>query len=117
MMPPPVAVTVTVKVPSVAERLALRVKVADPEPGAAIDDLLRVAVTPLPSPDTDNATAELKVPETAVVSVTVPEALRAMVNEVGDAVNVNPPVTGAVTVSETVVVWVIPPPVPVTVMV
>jgi hypothetical protein len=117
VMPPPVAVTVTVKVPVVADRLALTVIVDVPEPGAAIDVLLNVIVVPLPSPDADNAIAESKVPDTAVVIVTVPDCLRVTDNEVGEAVSVNPAVTGAVTVSETVAVFVMPPPVPVTVIV
>lgn len=116
-MPPPVAVTVTVNVPRVAVLLAFRVNVEVPDPGAAIDVLLNDAVTPLPSPDADNAIAELNDPEIAVVIVTVPEPLRAIVSEVGEAPTVKPAVTGAVTVSVTVAVCVIPPPVPVTVIV
>jgi hypothetical protein len=116
-MPPPVAFTVTVNVPRVADLFALNVNVALPEPGAAMDVLLNVNVTPLPWPEAESAMAESKLPDTAVVSVTELEPLRAIVSEVGEAVNVKPPVTGAVTDSDTVAVCVIPPPVPVTVIV
>ena len=97
--------------------LALTVIVEVPEPGAAIDVLLNEIVVPLPSPDADNAIAESKLPDTAVVIFTVPDSLRVTDNEVGEAVSVNPAVTGDVTVNETVVVFVSPPPVPVTVIV
>jgi len=60
VMPPPVAFTVTVNVPVVADLLALRVIVEVPEPGAAIDVLLNDTVTPLPSPDAESAIAESK---------------------------------------------------------
>jgi hypothetical protein len=117
VMPPPVAFTVTVNVPVVADLLALRVIVEVPEPGAAIDVLLNDTVTPLPSPDAESAIAESKLPDTAVVSATDPDVLWVTDNEVGEAVSVKPAATLEVTVSETVAVCVMPPPVPVTVIV
>jgi hypothetical protein len=59
--------------------------------------------------------AELKPPVTAVVMVTEPEALRAIVMEVGAALREKPAVT-LVTVRETVVVFTVVPEVPETVM-
>ena len=72
-MPPPVAVTVTFTVPVVAVLLAVRVNVDVPLPGAAKDAGLKLAVTPVGSPDADNETAELKPPLTVVVIVVLPE--------------------------------------------
>src|SRR5215471_2123356 len=58
--PAPVAVTVTLVVPAVALLLAVNVRVELPLPGAAIEAALKLAVTPVGSPETDNETAELK---------------------------------------------------------
>ena len=77
---------------------------------------LKVTVLPLPCPEADNVIAELKLPETAEVIVDVPDALLATVIEPGEAEMVKLAVAAEVTVSETVMVWVSPPPVPVTVM-
>ncbi len=73
-----------------------------PEPGAAIDEGLKVIPTPDSSPVADNAMDELKPPETAVVIVTLPERPRLTVSEVGEALMVKsglPP--AAVTVRDT----------------
>jgi len=66
VLPPPVPVTTTVAVPTVADTLAVSVSVAEPEPGAAIDAGLNPALTPEGSPEADNYTAELKPPDIAV---------------------------------------------------
>lgn len=71
--PPPVAVTVTVAVPVVAVLPAERVKVELPLPGAAMELGLKLAVTPVGSPEADSATAELNPPLTAVEIVLVAE--------------------------------------------
>jgi hypothetical protein len=76
---------------------------------------VKVMELALPSPVADNVITPSKPPVTAEVIVTSPEALRAMVIEVGDALIENPAVD-AVTVSVTVVVAVVLPEVPVTVM-
>src|ERR1017187_625524 len=93
--------------------------VEDPEPGAAIDTGLNVAVVPLGSPVALRAIAELKPPEPTVVIVVVnvlfPLVPWGTENEFGEAVMVNPR-TG-VTVRETVAVCVVRPPVPVMVIV
>lgn len=91
----------------------VNVRVEDPEPGAAIDVGLNVAVVPVGSPDALRAIAALKPPETAVVMVLVTLAPCMTDTDVGEAAMVN---AGAGTVSETVAVCVIPPPVPVTVI-
>lgn len=89
--------------------------VDEPDPGAATDVGLKLTDNPLP-PDADNAIAELKLPDAAVLIVVLPDPLRLTVMLDGPAEIVNPPVTAAFTVKETLVVCVSPPPVPVTVM-
>jgi len=96
--------------------LAWKVTVELPEPGAAIEAGLKVAVTPVGKPLAEREIAELKPPATVVVILDVPEPRRATETEVGEAESVKLAETGAVTVSDTVVVCVTPPPVPVTVM-
>lgn len=49
-----------------------RVNVDVPEPGAAMDVGLKLAVTPVGAPDAVRAIAELKPPDTAVVMVDTP---------------------------------------------
>lgn len=88
-----------------------------PEPGAAIDVGLKVAVTPVGIPLADSAIAELNPPETAVVTVELPLAPCTTETEVGEAASVKAGTGADVTVSEMVAECVIPPPVPVTVIV
>lgn len=92
------------------------VRVDVPEPGAAIDVGLKVAVTPVGRPLADSATAELNPPETVVVMVDVPLLPCATDTEVGEAASVKAGVAAAVTVSETVAVCVMLSPVPVIVI-
>jgi len=105
-------------VPAGVDGPTLSVMVEDPEPGAAIDAGLNVAVVPLGSPVALRAIAELKPPEPTVVivvaNVLLPLAPWGTENEFGEAAMVN---AGTVTVRETVAVCVVPPPVPVTVIV
>lgn len=86
------------------------VMVEDPEPGATIDAGLNATVVPVGSPLALKATAELKPPETAVVTVDVPLLPCPAETEVGEPAKVN---AATVTVRETVAVCVRPPPVPV----
>jgi hypothetical protein len=86
-----------------------------PEPGAAMDAGVKLTVTPVGCPVADNVTAELNPPETAVVMVDRPVSPRT-VSEFGEAEMVKSGVPGAVTVNVTVVVCVMPPPMPVTVI-
>ena len=116
VMPPPLAITVMVRLPIRARELVFMVMVELPEPGAAMELGLKVTVSPLPSPEADKLIAELKPPETAVVIVEVAELFLPRVTELGDALTVKFGET-PVTFNETVVVSVVLPEVPVTVMV
>ena len=71
-----------------------------PEPGAAIDDGLKVTVTPVGCPEALSATALLKPPETVVVMFELPELPAETEVAVGDAATVNAGVP-AVTVTAT----------------
>ena len=93
-----------------------RVKVDVPEPGAAMDAGLKVAVTPAGAPDAVRAIAELNPPDTAVVMVETPLFPCATETEVGEAASVKAGLAAAVTVSEIVADSVSPPPVPVRVI-
>jgi len=106
---------VMVRVPVVARLVVLMVKVEVPDPGDAMKLGLKVAVSPLPSPEADKVTAAL-IPLATVVMVEVPDEPLSMVNEAGDAETDKLAVVPEVTVSDTVVVSVSPPPVPVMVM-
>lgn len=66
VMPPPLAVMVTVDVPVAAVLLAVKVRVELPLPGAAIVAGLNDAVTPEGRPETVSDTAELNPPLTLV---------------------------------------------------
>jgi hypothetical protein len=86
-----------------------------PEPGAAIELGLKLTVTPEGWPLADKATAESKPPEIVVVIVDVPELPHATLSEAGDALMVKFGVV-PLTVSDTVVVSVVLPEVPLTVI-
>ena len=92
----------------------LIVMVEVPAPGAAMDEGLKLTVTPLPCPCAFKLTIELKSPAIVVVIVVVPDFPRAMVTVLGDALIEK--FGGPVTVSVTVVVSVMLPEVPVTVI-
>src|SRR5437660_12282765 len=102
--PPPVAVTVTLVVPVVAVLPAESVSIELPLPGAAIEAALKLAVTPVGKPDTDNETAELKPPVTLVVMVDAPDVPCASERLEGDAFTVKSGVCAALTVSESTAV-------------
>jgi hypothetical protein len=87
-----------------------------PEPGAAMDVGLKPTVTPVGWPLADKPIAELKPPETAVVIVDLPLLPCTTDTEVGEADMVKLGLATVVTVRETVVVSVVAPEVPVTVM-
>lgn len=116
MTPPPVPVTVIVLVPLVAFLATAIVMTDDPVPGAGMGFGLKLTVTRLPWPEADNEIAELKPFNAVVLIVEWPELPRVTVTEVGEALMLKSGVT-PVTVRETVVVCVMPPPTPVTVMV
>jgi len=110
---PLLPVTVIVRVPTLEFLLTLMVIVEVPAP--VIEVGLNVTVCPLPCPEADNEIAELNPPVTVLVIVTEPEVPLVTVIEVGDALREKPGFI-PVTVSETVVVWVLLPAVPVTMM-
>ena len=112
-MPPPVPVTVILCVPAGTLLPILIVMVEDPAPGAAIGLGLKVT----PPIDAERVIAELKPPETVVVMVVVPEPPGAMLTVLGEALMVKLGGAEEVTVSVTVVVSMMLPAVPVTVMV
>lgn len=87
-----------------------------PDPGAAMELGLKVTVWAFPCPEADKVIAELKLPVTAVVIAALPDALLATVIDMGEAETVKPAGAVAVTVSETVAVWVRLPLVPLMVM-
>ena len=96
--------------------LTVTVMVDDPVPGAARELGLKLTLRPLPLTEADKPIEELKPFKAVVLIVDVPELLLATLRLVGLALMLKSG-TGPVTVSETVVVWVMPPPVPVTVIV
>lgn len=116
VFPPPLAVMVMVRFPSEAFLFAVTVIVELPDPGAAIGDGENVTFTPPPCPVADKPIAELNPPERVVVIVEVADELRLTEMVPGDAETAKSPVTAGFTVSETDVVCVCPPPVPVIVM-
>ena len=87
-----------------------------PEPGDGIDAGLKLTVTPAGAPVADKATAELNPPEMAVVIVEVPLFPRPTVTALGEPEMVKSGTAAAVTVSVKVVLCVIAPPEPVTVI-
>lgn len=105
---------VMVRVPVVALLLSLMVIVEVPGPGT--DEGLKVMVVPLAPPDAVRLTALLNPPVPVMVTVTVPELFLGTLSDVGLALIENP-VVELVTLSVTVVVSVVEPAVPVTVMV
>jgi len=88
-----------------------------PAPGAAIEVGLKLMVTPAGWPVAERATAESKPPEMVVVTTTGPLWPLAKDPEVGETEMLKVGLTAVVTVSDTVAVCVIPPPMPVTVIV
>ena len=91
VVPPPVPVIVMVLFPVLAPWCTVIVIDEVPEPGATMDEGLKLTATPDGMPDTDNAIAESKPPEAVVVIVEVPELPQARASEVGDVRMVKPP--------------------------
>ena len=90
------------RVPLRALELALMVATDGPAPGAAIDDGLKVTVTPEGRLDADRETAALNPPAMVVVTVAVLLPPRVTVTEAGEAEMAK--LGGTVTVSVTVAV-------------
>ena len=104
VIPPPFAVMVMEWLPIDPFLPTLTVIVEVPDPGAAMEVGVKVTVWAFPCPEADKVIAELKLPETAVVMVAVPEEFLATVIDAGEAETVNPAGAFAVTVRETVAV-------------
>ena len=104
VIPPPFAVMVMEWLPIDPFLPTLTVIVEVPDPGAAMEVGVKVTVWAFPCPEADRVMAELKLPETAVVMVAVPEEFLATVIDAGEAETVNPAGAFAVTVRETVAV-------------
>lgn len=115
--PPPVPVTVIVRVPGVALLPTDMCMTDDPVPGAGIGLVPKLMVTRAPCPEADKEIAELKPFKAVVLIVELPELPRVIVSDDGFALMLKSGGFVDVTVNETVVVCVIPPPTPVTVMV
>src|SRR5262249_19352770 len=115
VMPPPLAVTVMLDVPTVAVLLAENVSVELPLPGAAIEAGLKLDVTPVGKPEAVSDTAELKPPLIEVEIVVLPELPLLTVKLEGAALTVKLAEAEALMVRATVAVWVTPPPLAVTV--
>ena len=102
--PPPLRVSVTFEVPTIAVLSALKVKVELPLPGAAIEVGLNAAVTPVGNPATDSATPELKPPLTDVEIDVLLDPPCVTSTLVGEAVTAKSGAAAALIVSDTVVV-------------
>lgn len=110
MTPPPLAVTVILKVPVVAVLLAVNVSLELPFPGAAMDVGLKLAVNPAGKPETDKLSAALNPPVAAVVIVVAAEFPCAIDRLEGEALTVKSGLAAALIVTATVVLCVTPPP-------
>jgi hypothetical protein len=113
---PPFAVIVRGYVPVLAVFDTVRLKCDVPEPGAAIEVGLKLPVTPDGKPVAESAIAELNPPETVVVTTAYPLWPCASEPAAGETETVKVAATGAVIVSETTVLSIVLPLVPVTVM-
>ena len=119
MVEPETPLMVSVAAPTVAveDAVSVRVEVTVPFAGGVTGLVEKVAVTPLGNPLALNVVAELKPPVLVMVSVLVPLLPCVTLTEAGDAVTVKFGDDAAFTVSETVVVAVKVPDVPVMVTV
>src|SRR5208337_3287481 len=112
--PPPFPVTVMGYVPVGVLDPTVMVMVELPEPGAGIGLGLKLTVVPVGTPEADRVMALLKPPLTVVVMVDVPGLPWTTLSEAGDAESAK--LGGATTLSVTVALCWMPPPLPVTVM-
>ena len=80
---PPEPLTTTLYAPALADAPTEIVTVDEPDPGAAIDVGLKVAVAPAGKPAAESATTELKLPDIVVVIVDAPEVPAVTVKAVG----------------------------------
>jgi hypothetical protein len=113
--PPLVPVIVIEDVVRGAFLATVNVKSDVPEPVTEVG--LKLPVTPDGMPVADKVTGEAKPPAAVTVTTANPLWPRSRDPDVGDTEMLKVPAAAAVTVSDTVAVCVIPPPVPVTVIV
>jgi hypothetical protein len=95
----------------------VRLKCAEPEPGAAMEAGLKLVVTPDGTPVAESEIAALNEPESAVVTVAYPLWPSRRYPELGETEMVKLPTGAAVTVRFTVAVSTVAPEVPVIVIV
>lgn len=107
--PPPVPFNVTVETPATALAAPFRVTVLFPVPGGAMLAGAKLAVTPAGNPLADNAIAALNPLDAKLETVSVVGVPTVKVTLLALEVNVK---LGVVTVNETEVARVSPPPVP-----
>ena len=119
MIEPETAVMVSAAVPVVAEEdaVSVRVEAVLPFAGGVTGSVEKVAVTPLGNPVALSVVAELKLPVLVMVIVLPPLLPCVMVMALGDALRLKFGDDAAFTVSETVVVAVKLPDIPVMVTV
>jgi hypothetical protein len=103
-------------VPVAVVEATVMVMVEAPEPGAAMEAGVKLTVTPVGCPVADKATAELKPPEIATVTVDEPLLPCTTDTETGAAEMVKSGVPVEVTVNVTVMVCLKAPPAPLTVI-
>ncbi|CAK0737810.1 hypothetical protein CCP3SC1_1000013 [Gammaproteobacteria bacterium] len=113
VLPPPVPVTVTVELPVAVDEPTANVNVEEPEP-VAIEVGLKLAVVPEGNPEAVSAIDELKPPDGVTVMVAVPDTPFATVSVLDEVVIAKSP---PVTVNVILLVFVLPPPLAVTVTV
>lgn len=116
VLPPPVPVTVIVYVPELVWREFVETCIVD-VPAPEIDDGLKLTVTPEGRPLADKEIGELKPPDTALLMVVRPLWPGNNSIVAGEGERVKFPPAAPVTVNETVVFCVMPPPAPVIVRV
>src|SRR5689334_12728588 len=114
VLPPPVPVTVIGNVPVAVVDATVMPMLDVPEPGAAIDDGVKVTVMPAGAPEEVSATAALNPPAMADVIVDEPLVPCLMLTLAGEAESAKSGVAAAVTVRPTFTVCVVVPLVPVT---
>src|SRR5580693_2646846 len=83
--PPPLPVTVMVRLPRAADLPTSTIMVDVPAPGAAMVPGLKVTPTALPAPDADKAMGASKPPAILVLIVVVPELSRSTLSALGVA--------------------------------
>jgi hypothetical protein len=106
--------TATLYVPAAVDAATEIVRVEEPEPGAAIDVGLKLAVAPAGKPEAESDKAELKLPDIVVVIVAAPAPPAVTARLDGAEAITKSAVAAALTVKLIVAECVFPPPAPLT---